>query len=180
MSLRHGLRTAFLTLAFASAAAAQTFEAGIQFTGLHLHKIDESPLGVGARFHYNLTRLLAADAELTHYPENPAGNFGETGALIGVRAGARFGRIGVFAKARSGVIHFGGAYFEARPNRRTRMMADLGGIFEYYPSRRTFIRLEAADAVIYYGSAVLFDRPNPDALGTVHNFQPGFGFGVRF
>jgi hypothetical protein len=174
------LFAACVSLAPAPKSAAQSFEIGGQVTGLHLHKIDEAPVGIGVRFHYNLTRLAAVDAELTHYPENPAGNFGETAALAGIRAGKKFSRIGVFAKARAGVMHFGGDYFTQQLNLRTRSIVDIGGIVEYYPSRRTFLRLEAGDTVIYFGAARLFNRPDPDALGTIHNFQPALGFGFRF
>ncbi len=160
--------------------ASQAFELGAQLTGMHLHKIDEAPFGVGARFHYNVTPYAAADAEWTKYPQNSSGNFGETAALIGGRAGKRFSRVGLFVKARFGVVHFGGRYFEQRLDRRTHALADIGGILEFYPSRRTFVRIDQGDAIIYYGGAKLFNRANPDALGTVHHYQPGFGFGFRF
>jgi hypothetical protein len=57
---------------------------------------------------------------------------------------------------------------------------DVGGVLEYYPSPHTFMRIDAGDTIIYFGSARLFNRVNPDALGTIHNFQPGVGFGFRF
>ena len=160
--------------------AAQTYEIGVQFTGVHLHKIDEAPFGIGARFNYNFTRFLAADTEITHYPENPSGNFGETAALAGIRAGKRLGRIGTFIKVRPGVMHFGGDYFKPRLDAKTHFIIDVGGVLEYYPSPHTFMRIDAGDTIIYFGSARLFNRPNPDALGTIHNFQPGVGFGFRF
>ena len=161
-------------------ANGQDFEFGIQLTGLHLHKIDEGPVGIGGRLHYELLPLLSSDVEVTHYPENPSGNFGETAALFGVRAGKRFERIGFFAKVRPGLMHFGGAYFTDRLDRKTHFVLDAGGILEYYPNRRTFLRLDFGDTVIYYGAARLFNRPDPDSLGTVHNFQSGIGFGFRF
>ena len=161
-------------------ASAQKYELGVQFSGMHLHKIDEAALGIGARFHYNATRFVATDVEWMHYPENSSGNFGETAALIGIQTGKRFGCIGIFGKARPGVIHFGGGYFDMRLDHKTHFVLDTGGVLEYYPNRRTFVRIDIADLVIYYGSARLFNRVNPDALGTVHNFQPGFGFGLRF
>jgi hypothetical protein len=158
----------------------QRYEAGIQLSGVHLHKIDEGAFGIGGRFHYNVTNFLAADLELTRFPENPAGNFGESALWGGVRAGRHFDRFGTFVKARPGWIHFGGEYFASRLDRKTHFMFDLGGIFEYYPSRRLFLRLEGGDMVIYFGGARLSNRPNPDALGTIHNFQSGAGFGFRF
>ena len=166
--------------ALGAAAGAEKYELGIQLTGMHLHKIDEVPFGIGVRFHYNLLPLLASDVELSHYPQNSSGNFGETTALFGVRFGTHLDRLGVFGKARSGWIHFGGGYFDLRLDRKTHAILDTGGMVEYYPSAHTFLRIDASDVVIYYGSARLFNRPNPDPLGTVHNFQPGFGFGFRF
>jgi hypothetical protein len=124
--------------------------------------------------------LIATDLELTYYPENPSGNFGETAALFGVRAGRQFDRIGLFVKGRPGLMHFGGGYFDLRLDRKTFFIVDVGGVVEFYPTPRTFLRIDAGDTVIYFGSARLFNRLNPDPLGTVHNFQPGFGFGFRF
>jgi hypothetical protein len=169
-----------LLMLFSIPAEAQKNQIGIQVSGMHLHKIDEAPIGVGARYNYNFLPLLATDFEVSHYPENSSGNFGETTALFGIRAGVRIDRVGVFLKARPGVIHFGGEYFVQRLDQRTHPIFDLGGVVEYYPAAHIFLRIDAGDAVIYYGNARLFNRPNPDALGTVHNFQPGFGVGVRF
>ena len=115
-----------------------------------------------------------------YYPENPSGNFGESTVLIGCRLGKHFDHFGMFGDVRPGAIHFGGAYFEQRLDQKTHPMMDVGGILEYYPSRRTVLRIELNDAIIFYGPARLFNRPNPDSLGTVHNLQPGFGFGFRF
>ena len=160
---------------FASDAGAQDrhgpFELGFQITGVHLHKIDETPFGIGARVLIDISKRIALDAEVDHYPENPSGNFGETAALFGVRTGWRVDRFGVFAKARSGVMHFGGAFFDQRLVRKTVVDADLGGVLEYYPSPRTTVRIDMGDTVLFYGGS---------ALGTVHNFQPALGFGFRF
>jgi hypothetical protein len=179
-SIAASLITAAAVLAFPVTAAAQKYEVGVQFSGMHLHKIDEAPVGVGVRFGYVVTPILTADAELTHCPENSSGNFGETFALAGGRIGKSFERVGIFGKLRGGVIHFGGDYFTQRLDRTTRSMLDAGGVFEYYPNRRIILRIDLSSAVIYYGDARLFNRPDPDALGTVHNFLPGFGVAVRF
>jgi len=170
----------FFVLSFALAARAQKYEVGVQLTGMHLHKIDEAPFGIGARFNYNFSPLVASDVELTHYPENSSGNFGETTALFGIRSGPRIDRVGIFGKFRAGVIHFGGEYFALRLDQKTHPIVDIGGVVEYYPRKNIFLRIDAGDSIIFYGTARLFNRPNPDELGTVHNFQPGFGFGLRF
>jgi hypothetical protein len=171
----------FLTaiLVLPAGAFGQKYELAAQFSGMHLHKIDEGPLGIGVRLTYNLPKWLAADATVIGYPSNAAGHYGETAGLLGIRAGRRLRNLGVFAKARPGVIHFGDGY-TGRLDRKTHVIFDIGGVIEYYPSRRTLFSIDIGDTVIYYGSARFFNRPNPDALGTVHNFAPGFGFGIRW
>ena len=146
-------------------------ELGIQLTGVHLHKIDDAPVGLSGRFLFNLTERTSLDAELTHY-------FGETATLLGGKSGLRFNRFGVFGKARAGMWHFGGEFFDRRLDRKTIPAADLGGVLEYYPSRRTAIRIDLGDTILFYGSQSLFGVTG--RLGTVHNFQPGLGFSFRF
>ena len=158
---------------------AQKYEMGAVFTGMHLHKIDEGPLGIGARFDYNLAKWIAGEAEAIAFPSNAAGHYGEKTASFGVRAGYRFGRWGVFAKTRPGIIRFDGGY-TGRLDQKTHTTLDAGAVVEYYPSRRTLIRIDISDTIIYYGSANFFNRPNPDRLGTVHNFAPALGFGFRW
>jgi len=127
---------------------------GLDVTGTHLHKIDEAPVGAGARFLFNLASGIALDAEVTRYP-------GKTSLLFGTKTGVRLARFGVFGKSRLGLWHFRRSYFAA----------DLGGVLEYYPSSHTAVRIDIGDTVIFYGGA---------PLGTVHNFQPGVGFSYRF
>lgn len=153
-------------------------ELGIQLTGVHLHKIDEAPFGIGVRFLVNFTEHTSLDAELTHYPANPSGNFGETAVLLGLKSGLRFNRIGLFGKARTGLWHFGGSFFDLRLERKTVPAADLGGVLEYYPSSRTAVRIDVGDTILFYGSRSLSGLTG--RLGTVHNFQPGLGFSFRF
>src|SRR5262249_44020667 len=156
------------------------FELGVQITAVHLHKIDETPFGLGARASYDVAKHVAIDGEVDHYPENPSGNFGETAALVGFKSGWRSGRFGAFAKARAGMMNFGGGFFKQRLERKTVADADLGGVLEYYPSPRTVIRIDLGDTVLFYGSQSLQPSFPSHPLGTVHNFQPGFGFGWRF
>jgi hypothetical protein len=169
-----------LLLAFTGNVTAQTQDIGIQLNVIRLHNLNEAPFGIGGRWTHRVASVFAIDTELTHYPENPSGNFGETTALFGIRAGKRFERNAIFAKARPGVIHFGGEYFRLRLDPKTHFTMDVGAVLEYYRGRRTVVRIDVGDAIIVYGAARLFDRLNPDALGTVHNFQVGFGLGVRF
>ena len=153
-------------------------ELGIQFTGVHLHKLDEAPFGVGARLFLHFTRYAALDSEFTHYPANPSGNFGESSVMTGVKSGWRGDRMGIFAKGRAGLWHFGGSFFDLRLNRKTIPAADLGGVLEYYPSPRTAFRIDLSDTILFYGEQSLLGFTG--RLGTVHNFQPALGFSFRF
>jgi len=132
-------------------------EIGIGVTGTHLHKIDEAPVGIGGRVFLNFARTAAIDAEVTRYPN-------KTSALAGLKSGLRFDRFGVFGKGRVGLWHFG-------RRERTYLAADIGGVLEYYPSPHTAVRIDAGDTILFYGG---------QALGTVHNFQPGIGFSYRW
>jgi len=129
-------------------------ELGLQVTGVHLHKIDITPVGIGARFFLNFTDSAALDAEVTHYS-------GESSAFVGLKSGYRWNRAGAFGKARRGVWHLTQNHFAI----------DIGGVLEFYPSRRVAIRIDGGDAILFYGSG---------PLGTVHNFQPGLGVSYRF
>jgi hypothetical protein len=83
----------------------------------------------------------------------------------------------VFGKARTGVWHFSGDFFNLRLRRNTIPAIDLGGVLEYYPSARTAIRIDVGNTVLFYGSQSLLGITG--RLGTVHNFQPGAGFSFR-
>jgi len=129
-------------------------EVGVDLTGTHLHKIDDAPVGIGARVIVDLQNGAAIDLEATKYS-------GKASFLAGPRAGVRFSRFGAYVKARVGVWHVQANHFAA----------DLGGVLEYYRSRHVTIRMDFGDTVIFYGG---------ERLGTVHNFQPGIGIGYRF
>ena len=160
--------------------AGQRLELGLQVTGVHLHKLHETPFGIGGRALVILKPGLALDAEVTHYPENPSGNFGETAVLLGGKVGTKLRRFGAFGKARAGFMHFGGTFYDLRLDKKTYFTADFGAVLEYYPSPRTTVRIDLGDTILFYGSHALYRGPQSPPLGTVHNFQPAIGFGFRF
>ncbi len=197
-----------LPLLFPSAAArAQTdehkVEVGALFTSLRLDDfpsraslINENVTvnGVGARIGYNFTESFALDAEANFFPETHFGNnqLGQkTQAFIGVKAGKRFERFGLFAKARPGVMFIGeitssldcndGRNFTVcRPNHNN-FAFDAGGVAEFYPTQRAIIRVDVGDTIIRLkqsGGGLLF--PAPSTTNTTNNFQASIGFGYRF
>lgn len=185
--------------------AAPKFEVGAQFTSIALddnasnlpvcNACDEFVYkGVGGRFTYNVNNHLAVETEVNFFlDENPRYISRRVGgkpvqALFGLKAGKRFGRVGVFGKARPGVISFsrvissgiGGGPILADFSRRTHFNLDLGGVFEVYPSRKVVLRVDAGDTIVHYG-----EEQTPGALSaspgeTRHNFQLNAGAGFRF
>ena len=157
--------------------------------------------GFGARVGYNVTRHVAVEAELNYFPRD---RFLEGGrkvqGLFGVKAGKRFERVGVYAKARPGFLRLSRGDFHSRPNilciapfpgcfesePTTSFALDLGGVVELYPSKHTFVRFDGGDTLVRFGQRLAPVRAANTTFiiategGTAHNFQGGVGFGFRF
>lgn len=198
--------------------AEKKFEIGGQFSLLRLptrtvtditsSENRENDPGLGGRFGYNISKYFALEAEGNFFPRDRDVEGGrKIQGLFGVKAGKRFEKVGVFAKARPGFIRFekgdyrfgtGGcptvfpppiACFQ--PVARTAFAIDLGGVLELYPSRHTIIRFDAGDTIIRLGArnvaaTQLATGPPfhlvviPVAAQTTHNLQGSVGFGFRF
>jgi hypothetical protein len=161
------------------------FEAGVQFSGLHVNALGESPSGIGGRTSYEFTRgrlILAPELELNCFPQNPSGNFGESQLLAGARIGIKVGGVGVFLKARPGFVHFGGDDFRSRNNGAdTAFASDLGVVIEYPASKRIGIRVDFGDTLIDFSRPVFTGTSAvPSSPGLSHNFQGGVGIVFRF
>jgi hypothetical protein len=206
----------------APVARAPRFEAGVQYTTLIINHPTASrssfptvsggrPLtvetGVGGRFTFNLNDHLALEAALDYLPGDDlfaSTSFGGDAlqGQFGLKAGRRFRRFGLFAKARPGFLSFdrarrlvGTQIFTSgsqtftlgvfQPGRKTFFETDVGGVVEFYPSRRLVARFDVGDTIVRYrgrvtegfsfGTAIL---PEPD--DTRHNFQFTAGVGFRF
>jgi Outer membrane protein beta-barrel domain len=169
----------------------------------------ETVFGFGGRFGYNISSNFAVEAELNFFPNDDELKAGrKTQALFGVRAGKRFDKVGVFAKARPGFIRYEkGDYFLAGgcltvfPTplacydsvARTNFAIDLGGVVEFYPSTRTIIRVDAGDTIVRHparivaastgspgSNLVTYLAAVPVPAETRHQFQGSVGFGFRF
>ena len=130
------------------------------FTGLRTDP------GVGGRFTYNLNRVFSLEAAGYYFPKRcffcrNAGRITE--GLAGVKAGKRFEKWGVFAKARPGVITFSEGTFDqftvvgpAFPivferSRLTTFAMDVGGVVEFYPTKHLVTRFDVGDTIIHFG-----------------------------
>jgi Outer membrane protein beta-barrel domain len=168
----------------------------------------DNVFGFGGRFDYNISTYFALEAELNLFPKNDDVKAGrKIQGLFGVKAGKRFDKVGVFAKARPGFIRYEKGDYAFTPGvacvlifppplacmdpiARTNFAMDLGGVVEVYPSKRTIIRFDAGDTIARFparnvaapdpdfGPGVLFAIPVP--AETKHQFQGSIGFGFRF
>jgi hypothetical protein len=186
---------------------APKFDIGVQYSSLSIHLpgfggTEHAP-GVGARVTYNLTDYFAIEAEGNIFPAVTQTDYTTGGdplqAQFGVKAGKRWKRFGLFAKARPGFVSFaetinpvqvqGGATpdFRFDRERKTHFSMDVGGVLEFYPSRRMLVRFDAGDTIIRYGEhrELQSSFPGPTVIGTAasetqHNFQFTAGVGFRF
>jgi hypothetical protein len=181
--MRRTISLAVLLLLDIPVAAQARFEIGALLTGLNLNSIQgEYPAGIGGRFGYNFTDFLTVETEVNYFPQNPAGNFGETQALWGIKAGHRFGRLGLFGKARPGLVHFGGDFYRtynyANP---TKFAFDLGFVLEGYFGSHGIFRFDVSDVVIPFGNTPVYSGTlQPRYPGISHNPQFSVGIGIRF
>ena len=203
----------------AQSADVRKYEVGAQFTSITEPSYDggRTEPGFGGRFTFNLSRKVALEAEGNFFPHKCTscgrGDFGDSNGNIsqgffGVKAGKRFQKWGMFAKARPGVVSFSqgdSKYVQIRPalsdfdfpfefqrHRLTNFAFDLGGVLEFYPSKRIVTRFDAGDTMIHYGQRTTnyfsyTTFPGPPVLvpftlraETRHNFQFSAGVGFRF
>src|SRR5258705_10177298 len=114
--------------------------------------------GFGGRFTFNFNKHVAIGAEANFFPHENFNDFTRSGRLLqgqfGLKAGRRFGKFGIFAKARPGFASFSKVVAQTGTTtvtdlngqpftvpvfgltRKTRFTMDLGGVLEFYPSRR--------------------------------------------
>jgi hypothetical protein len=183
------LLSSVVTHAQSKSSKEYRFELGAQFSVLHFKDFAErryGDKGGGARFTFNVSRNIALEAEanlfLTSTTENIFRDLQQIKqALFGIKAGKRGEKIGLFGKARPGLIHYGkvsppfcttivGTADCSFPT--TNFAFDAGGVVELYPTRRTIVRFDGGDTIIR--------RSIIGGTKVTHNFQFSAGFGVRF
>jgi hypothetical protein len=139
-----------------------------------------SDFGIGGRFTYNLSSGFAIDSEIDSYLTNLDASqrsfqFGGRAVLgvLGVKAGIRCHKYGIFFKARPGVLSFAGAFssslFGPATTRITHAALDLGVASEFYPSHHAVLRLDIGTLLVRYGDATLFSTPTPTGTFTIRS-----------
>jgi hypothetical protein len=177
------------------------YEVAGDFTSLSLNSGTTLP-GFGGRFTYNINKHLALEAAGYFFPGKcdsctgeVTGHIGE--GLFGVKAGKRFEKWGIFAKARPGFVTFGKGAFNITPapvpaagvgfpvqclgpdplspgpcftfqsTRLTHAALDIGGVLEFYPTRRLVVRFDAGDTMIRYGQRTFNTLIQNPATGAI-------------
>lgn len=179
-------------------------EVGVHFSALTLTPSDfyRTEIGFGGRFTANLNDHVALEAETSLFPNS--GRSGERRAtgravqgLFGVKAGRRWEKFGLFAKARPGFVSFSRGKLVTSPvtsappflifdeERATHFAADVGGVLELYVTRRWMARFDVGNTMIRYGEQRVQNPFPPPAAFTLpkelrHNLQVNAGIGFRF
>jgi hypothetical protein len=152
--------------------------------------------GFGARLSVNANRYLAIESEVNVFPNGRfSGNAAQ--ALIGVKAGKRWDKFGIFGKARPGFLYNSRGKAEApastadpfriRFRGDTSFTTDLGGVVEFYPTKKIITRFDFGDTITRFNSqnAFFVDQNNNIVsfrvpARTRHAFQFSAGIGFRF
>jgi hypothetical protein len=183
------------------------FEVGGQFTVISLSDFQTRLFpttgvgnnvvsGVGGRLTFNFDKHFAIDAEGNFFPETHLLNeeFGQKlQGFVGLKAGVRNKWVGLFAKARPGVMWFGdfssrgsctGSNFgsSCTVSHEKDFAMDIGAVIEFYPAERAIIRADIGDTIIRYPMRTFGQFNNPSVLNaeTKNNLQISVGFGWRF
>lgn len=195
---------------FAQTQDLPKFEVGAEFTSLGRDSFGggRTDAGFGGRFTFNLNENFALEAAGYFFPQKCficVENGRMTQVVAGVKAGRRFEKWGIFAKARPGFVSFGEGETDAvisgpstnptvviDPRRVTGFAMDVGGVVEFYPTKRIVTRFDAGDTIVHFGDRVrnvlsfvppngpLFVVPVPRPARTTHNFQFMASVGFRF
>jgi hypothetical protein len=157
--------------------------------------------GFGGRFTFNLNKIIALEAEGNFFPHENFNDAFRGGRLFqgqfGLKAGKRFGKFGIFAKARPGLASFSKVLtqvgtttvdFNGQPltipifedKRKTYFSMDLGGVLEFYPSRKVLTRIDIGDTIIRSDNRQFSSSTFTLAPRATHNFQLSAGVGFRF
>jgi len=156
------------------------WEAGFQVTTIQFGAPAEKPFGLGGRIGRELGNHITVEAEANHFPENPSGNFGETQAVGGIKAGGHLGSWGGFIKIRPGLLHFGGRDFRARNSALNYAVLDIGAIAERSITERMIFRMDLGNTIIFYRGDVVNTARGTFRPGTESNLQISFSLGFKF
>jgi len=188
----------FVSLAGASSARAQSFQADVHFSSAQWSEFDGSDNGIGGRVTWQPAPMFGVDADLTWYPSDFPDRIAFTRnrleGLFGATIGPRINRVRPFAKAAAGFLKVGatpGAFacitiFPpplncALAGGDTLAAFEIGGGVEIDATSRTFIRGDISDRILRYPGPTFdsnFEIRDDGFLG--HALRLTLGGGIRF
>ena len=149
-------------------------EAGVVLGGLREGVFREYPVLGGGRVTIHTLRFVDADVEVNRFPiGGAASSYPASQALFGVRAGRRFGGLGIYGKLRPGLVSFDANPY--LPALGTRAALDAGAVLELYSRHHLAARLDVGDTVVWYGNV-----GGSVTAGTRHQLQWSVGLSVWF
>lgn len=196
---RSAIIFAVAILFVASAAHAQSFEAGAHVAVSRWSEFEGTDVGIGGRFTWKPTTLLGVEADLTWYPaEFPPDSVAFSGSrvegLFGVTLGPRVHGVRPFAKVAFGFLRSSeapapfpciaifppplGCLMGAG---HTMPAIDLGGGIGIDATSRTFFRVDAGARMLQYPGPSfrsVHDIRNEDFWGTA--LRVTVGGGIKF
>jgi hypothetical protein len=194
-----GLLLALPTLASAQSAEPR-LETGVFFTFVKLeeigsndHGVGTTAAGLGGRVAWRLFRYVDLDSDLAVHPRAGVTGYRLQG-FLGVKAGARFGPIGFYAKARPGFLYFekdpfgvgsrGSTFPYTRWANSLEPTFDVGATIEYDTPRGLLVRFDLGDTIVRYSARTVVPSqhlpPQPVGGFTTRNRQWSLGMGKRF
>jgi hypothetical protein len=183
-------------LAEAQTSAQPKLEVGAQLTQWYLPVSPNGSVhyqpGVGAFSSYDFSRYIGFDAAL-NFMGSPVESTSFVGGSVvqgqlGIRAGVRKGRVGLYGKVRPGFVRFSDVILSVTPppeirwtfGALTKPSLDLGGIVTVNITRRFAVRYELGDTMVFYGERNPWVGAPPGPSYISHNFQWATGFAIRF
>ena len=184
-----------------SDVGAQTLDRKLEVSALYstinLQAFDSRESGVGVRLAYNINKYLAVEAEGNAFEfsigDHPTDEWLAAQGLLGMRAGFRGRRAGLFAKLRPGVVNFPKLRVHQRfcfpmqscedaGKSGNRLAVDAGAVVEFYPTSKIVVRLDVGDTMIRFKDDVFFQTSSFVRIkdGFSHNLQVGGSVGFRF
>ncbi|MCC7007726.1 MAG: outer membrane beta-barrel protein [Acidobacteria bacterium] len=176
-------------------------EVGAHFESLHVDDAGSISTGIGGRLTVAVAPWLAIEGELTFFPRDDYKvtsringedvgiiyNRRRVDALVGVKAGMRGPRVGVFGRVRPGFTRLTDRGVDclqvcaliliAPPKYDTALALDLGGTVELHWTPSTLMRFDVGDTMIRNRADA---TAPPFSSGTTHNFTTRVGVGFRF
>lgn len=165
------------------------FEVGGQVEWLQLKEFSlvlprRTEMALGGRFTLNLTDHVAVDSQINIYLRDKFfPDRSKTQAVLGVKAGIRGRRVGLFGKFRPGLVYVrsplvcfipeGCGPAVASTHSRSWLALDMGAVVEMYPSHRWMTRFDVGDTLVRRANG-------SDSYFSSHNLQLTIGIGIRF